>query len=584
MRSWAVRSRLLQVSPGLQAVLGAVCVVVGIVLTLRPFTSLTVLVVLVVVAALATGIAELASADDSGERGWATVRGVGWIVVGVLAAAWAGITILALAVIVGVWMVVSGVTRLAQALHGQFDARIAHAAAGLSSVIFGLLALSWPDVTVLVIAVVFGARTVIFGVSQLAGAYARSRGHDRRSSSPGFVRRSVRVVASLLALVLAIALAGVSAKLHEGSPTIDAFYRAPSTLPSQPGVLIRSDSFTHGVPADARAWRILYTTRRDNGAATVASAIVLEGSSVPPGPRPVIAWAHGTTGFAEKCAPTLLKDPFGAGAMPALSQVIANGWVLVATDYLGLGTKGPHPYLIGPGQAHSVLDAVRATRQLHQVSIENRVVVWGHSQGGNAALWTGGLATSYAPDVNLVGVAALAPASDLRGLVSSLGKVTGGSIFGSFVVEAYTRIYPDVSFNKYIAPPAQVFIRKMATRCLAEPQVLVSIVSSLALKGPMFRVDPTTGAFGKRLAQNTPTAHVAAPLFVGQGLADALVVPSVQAAYVKGLCDAGQALEYRTYAGKDHVGVVGNDSPLIPDLLQWTKDRFAGRPATSNCS
>lgn len=115
-------------------------------------------------------------------------------------------------------------------------------------------------------------------------------------------------------------------------------------------------------------------------------------------PLPVIAWVHGTTGSARTCAPSVLKDPFGAGAFFALDQVIDHGWALVATDYIGLGTEGLHPYLIGQGEARSVLDAVRAAHQVEAVDLADQTIVWGHSQGGHAALWTGMLAPTYAPD------------------------------------------------------------------------------------------------------------------------------------------------------------------------------------------
>src|SRR5207237_346774 len=97
-------------------------------------------------------------------------------------------------------------------------------------------------------------------------------------------------------------------------------------LPAQPGVLVRTEPMTQGIPADARAWKILYTTTRRHGRPAVASGIVVESRHVPPGPRPVIEWAHGTTGYARGCAPSLMKEHFAAGAMPALGQVIAHGW------------------------------------------------------------------------------------------------------------------------------------------------------------------------------------------------------------------------------------------------------------------
>jgi hypothetical protein len=65
----------------------------------------------------------------------------------------------------------------------------------------------------------------------------------------------------------------------------------------------------------------------------------------------------------------------------------------------------------------------------------------------------------------------------------------------------------------------------------------------------------------------------------------ALVLPSIQKAYVDSLCKNGQSLQYRRCKGFDHVGVVTDPkSPLLPDLMTWTKDRLAGKPQPSGCS
>jgi alpha-beta hydrolase superfamily lysophospholipase len=159
--------------------------------------------------------------------------------------------------------------------------------------------------------------------------------------------------------------------------------------------------------------------------------------------------------------------------------VIAKGWILVATDYTGLGATGPTPYLIGQGEARSVLDAVRAARHMSQADLGDQTVVWGHSQGGQAALWTGILAPSCAPEANVIGVAAMAPASNLTALAVSLGAVTGVSIFAAYVIAADAASYPDVSFDHYVAPAARVIVRKIAERCLAEPEVFVSLGTAL---------------------------------------------------------------------------------------------------------
>jgi len=559
--------------------LGVVAVGLGALLALRPFASLATLLALVAVVCVVNGVVELVSAPD---RRLPVVAGACWLIAALVVVGWPGLGLRALAVVVGIALVVAGVLRVVAAVRGTTDERAADALLGVAEIGFGVLALALPDVTLLVVAVVFGARTVIFGVALLVVGGVRGTAHPSPTGRPPWLR-GLRVVVAAAAVVAAFALLVVAGRVRDAAPVVDAFYSAPGSLPAHPGELLRAEPYATAVPAGSEAWRILYTSTRDDRTPVLASAVVMAARNRPSGPRPVVLWAHGTTGFAQNCAPSLLANGFSAGALPALDRIAGSGWVLVAPDYVGLGTAAPHPYLVGPPVARSVLDAVRAARKLPDISLSDRTVVWGHSQGGGAALWTGGIAASYAPDVPLAGVAALAPASDLPALVGNLDAVPGGSIFASFVVAGYTSTYPDVRFDDYVRPEAQVFVRAIAGRCLAEPEVLLSVGSALAFDGSIFRTSPTTGAFGRRLRENVPVLRVAAPLFVGQGLADALVLPDRQADYVRQLCRGGQQLEYRTYPGQDHVGVVGPQSALVPDLLRWTADRFDGKPSPSTC-
>lgn len=568
----------------LSFLLGLGLAAVGAVLTVRPFTSLSVLVVMVAVTAIVTGAVELATATDQDAPQLAAISGVAWLVVGAVVAAWPGLTLGVLTIWVSLGLILSGVTRALGGIRGTADQRITAVVSGLASIVFGVLALAWPDVTVLVIAVVFGARAVLASLVLLAAAFRRSQeAAVSPAPGPGRIRRWWRTLRAVAALVVAVALLAVSAFLRQSSPSPDSFYAAPAHVPSSPGALLRVEPFTTGIPSDANAWRILYTTTRDSGVPAVASAIVLEAKDVPAGPRPVIAWAHGTTGIAEGCAPSLANDPLGSGAMPALPEVIAKGWILVATDYTGLGTVGPAPYLIGQGEARSVLDAVRAARHMAEVDLADQTVVWGHSQGGHAALWTGILGPSYAPEVRLIGVAAMAPASNLPALADGLGTVKGGSIFASYVVVAYAASYPDVPFDHYVRPGARVIVRKIAERCLAEPEVFVSVGTALATGSSVFAVSVDSGPLDLRLTQNSPKHEIQAPVLLAQGDADPLVTPAAQAAYVKSECSTGTTLDYRTYPGLDHLSLVAASSPLIPELISWTQDRFDGKAATSTC-
>jgi len=123
--------------------------------------------------------------------------------------------------------------------------------------------------------------------------------------------------------------------------TPDAFYaRQPDPIPP-PGTLIAAEPFTRDVPDGAQAWRVLYATTRGDDSPAMASAIVMASKRESAASRPVIAWAHGTTGIEPGCAPSLLKHPFAH--VPDVDALLGQGWVYVATDYAGLGTSGaPH--------------------------------------------------------------------------------------------------------------------------------------------------------------------------------------------------------------------------------------------------
>jgi pimeloyl-ACP methyl ester carboxylesterase len=389
-----------------------------------------------------------------------------------------------------------------------------------------------------------------------------------------------------LSRFLALSVAGVAALIAIGwwmakPATPDPFYAPPAKQPPQPGALLRQAAFDRGVPSDAQGWRILYATTRHDGSPAVASAIVVVSRNSGEGPRPLIVWTHGTTGFAPGCAPSLLDEPFAN--VPALRQAIDKGWVIVGTDYVGLGTSGPHPYLVGEGEARSALDSIRAVRQMKEFRLGDGAVVWGHSQGGHAALWTGVLAPTYAPELNILGVAAVAPASDLRPLLEAVQGTTVGRIMSSFVLRSYSEAYPDVKFNAYASGPTRWIARDMSGRCLAGREALFSVAEALATGGSIFGTPPTAGPLGERLAQNTPARPVPQPLLIAQGLADDLVLPEIQVRFVRGRCGAGQALEYRTYAGRDHVSVVAPDSPLTRELVEWTQERIDKTPARTTC-
>src|SRR6516225_5841698 len=253
---------------------------------------------------------------------------------------------------------------------------------------------------------------------------------------------------------------GVRASITMRAP--DAFYDPPEDLPRKPGTLLRSEPLKDVIlPAEVRGWRILYTTTVDDNTPATAVATVFAPTDSFAGPRPVIAWEHATTGLLQKCMPSLLSAP--SKGIFERNRVVLAGWVVVATDYSFAEKGGPHPYLIGEGEARAALDSVRAARQMSELALDQRVVVWGYSQGGHAALWSGIVGPRYAPELEILGVAAIAPATNLEKNLEM--SVAIDKRFGPYVALSYSRFYPDITFEQALRPQALYAARQIVNLC-----------------------------------------------------------------------------------------------------------------------
>src|SRR5207302_6697630 len=242
----------------------------------------------------------------------------------------------------------------------------------------------------------------------------------------------------------------------------DAFYDPPPDRSREPGALLRSEPLKDVIlPAGMRGWRILYATAVNDSTPATAVATVFASTDPPAGPRPVIAWEHSTTGLLQKCMPSLVSAP--SAGIPGRDRIVMAGWVVVATDYSFAENGGPHPYLIGEGEARAALDSVRAARQMSGLTLDKRTVVWGYSQGGHAALWTGIVGPRYAPDLEILGVAAIAPAANIKNILAM--NVAVDKRFGPYLALSYSRFYPDITFEQALRPEALDAARQIVNLC-----------------------------------------------------------------------------------------------------------------------
>lgn len=365
-----------------------------------------------------------------------------------------------------------------------------------------------------------------------------------------------------------------------GPPPPGAFYTAPADAARAPGRLLRSEEMSDPPPG-AKAWRILYSSTGLDGKPIEVSGIVVAPELPPPlAGRPVVAWAHPTTGVADNCAPSLRAEVFDT--IPHLPALLALDYVVTATDYPGLGTSGPHPYLVGESEGRAVIDSVRAARQIEKAGASVRYAAWGHSQGGQAALFVGEIASIYAPELTLAGVAAIAPATELGVLLADDVAERAGRLIASYSLWSWTRVY-GAPLEPVVSEAAVPVIDRTARDCVetwGETYRAVFDSSGLHpgfLKQGAFEAEP----WKRLLEENRPGRRpILAPIYIAQGEEDTIVRPSVTADFVASLCRTGERVRFESLPGVDHMRA-GRASAT--SAIQWMRDRLDGKRAPTTC-
>jgi pimeloyl-ACP methyl ester carboxylesterase len=357
-----------------------------------------------------------------------------------------------------------------------------------------------------------------------------------------------------------------------------AFYDTPEGLAGKrPGALLHEeadDGYT--LPAGARAVRILYRSADAEGRPVATSGVVLIPAGTPPaGGWPVIAWAHGTSGVAQMCAPSLMKDlAYGEeGLMP----MVRAGFAVVASDYHGLGTEGPHPYVSKLAQARDVINSIPAARAA-EPTLGRRWVVDGHSQGGLAA-WGVAEQEAMAQDPDYLGAVAVAPAGDLEALGAMTEAPKGVAFYLNYIAFAIHARCPafepaDMLQGQALARYADVTTKGCWNYAYAS---YLGDTEATQLKPDWARAPGPQAFFAQ---SEIGRALFRGPLLVIAGEADQSVPIDAVRAEVSQACKLGRKLEFKAYPGLDHDPVMVNSTP---DQLAWIQARFKGEAAGNDC-
>src|SRR3954468_3063783 len=390
-------------------------------------------------------------------------------------------------------------------------------------------------------------------------------------------------LALMLAVVVVATTAAVpaAAKVRTG-PAGDAFYKPPSPLPSgKHGTPIWARGVTNGaklISASSNRVVLYRSTGVDGKPVAVSGLVSIPKGKTPKGGRPVVTWAHGTSGIADECAPSrdTASNPahlFNSYIYPLLDSWLKRGYAVVRTDYEGLGTPGDHPYLVGNSEGRSVLDMVRAARKLDP-AIGKRVVIAGHSQGGQAALFAARLAPSFTPELKVRGTVAFAPASHLSEqipIARSIKDPSPVTAFAVMIARGLELAQPSLNVRSLLSDRTLGLYHFAAERCLG--QVLADDAFGKVPPSDVFRGDADFGPLARALDARVDPENVKirTPVRVEQGTSDRTVLPIFTGQLIGDLKKHGASVVYRTYDKVGHGDVV---TSAAKDSTAWLRTRL----------
>jgi pimeloyl-ACP methyl ester carboxylesterase len=366
----------------------------------------------------------------------------------------------------------------------------------------------------------------------------------------------------------------------QGGAGLTSFYRVPSPLsPAPPGTVIRSQPISADgqLPPGATAYRVVYHSETIDGTDTaVSGVVVVPGGAPPPGGFPIVSWAHGTTGLSDQCAPSVA----GFGAIPYLATLLDDRMIVAATDYEGLGTV--HPYLVGQSEGQGVLDAARAARTLVGVAASNTVVVLGYSQGGQAALFAGQIAQSYAPELFVAGVVSVAPVTSLTELAPAVpgGTTDPDSGFAAMALYAWSATYRTFALSSVLAAEGLRHAQSLGSACSGTVGAVYDAIPTDLLFRPGWSRIPAVSAAD---ALNQPgNAPISAPVLVVQGTRDSLVPYRTTTSLVDDtLCrDQHDEVRYAPIKGASHSGALLSGQSTIE---RWIVERVHRQAPANTC-
>ncbi|GAA4318755.1 lipase family protein [Streptomyces venetus] len=430
---------------------------------------------------------------------------------------------------------------------------------------------------------------------------------SHRSAEPAVRRVALLGVGALFATALAVPVATADARPADGCAAVDAeIYRPPASVTAAPGTLLACR------PVDAlpmvgddvpfTAWKVQYasTDGRGRAVAVAGTVVVPRAAWTGSGERPLVAFAPGTLGIGPQCAFSKqlageYQDAYEGGNIAALLRA---GYAVAATDGAGYLDGQVHPYVSGADAGHALLDIARAAPKVpgSGLSPRARVGLWGYSEGGAGSLWAAQLARSYAPGLNVAGVASGGVPGDLKVVAKSLD----GGAFAGFLLDAVIGMAttnPEMPFEELLDDEGRTAVRDAKKLCLVGTlarfaggrtenytEDRLTLDQIFALRGPDGRtwgqvVDGNKLGAGVGPAGSGARYEIPFPVLQYRGLLDEVIPAETEEATRQAYCAARIPTQWNVYPGDHLLG----DFQAVDDVVKWLGDRFAGKPMPGNC-
>ncbi|APB98441.1 lipase family protein [Polynucleobacter asymbioticus] len=421
---------------------------------------------------------------------------------------------------------------------------------------------------------------------------------------------------------LASIFLGILSTAVFADPPVSDFYQSVSKLEinGKLGQIIKQERIQTSVKG-AQAWKIAYISSDVAGRKTIVTGLIVAPIGQPPQEgRPILAWAHGTTGSAQNCGPSQIINPASplneyflmSGnswtdyGIPNVEEFIKEGYVVVATDYQGQGGGGRHQYAIAGTNGRDAINSARAASSMREVGAGKKTIIYGWSQGGGATIAAASMIDyqaqqgTAADNLQYLGFVGLAPddiaivlpkpPSDEASANKLLNEFTQANVPNVFLFAHYVMAlwgseaaFPNLKLTDILTDEGAKVVDQLAgNKCVHVMADSFNYAYGDQYKS-LIKPQPRNSLawLNAFIDGSVKPVKPVAPVVIYWGTKDTAVPPIQHELYQKQMCSRGANVQRIQLPGEQtHFTTPGVSAPMY---LSWVKERVAGKPLANGC-